>query len=616
MKALLYGSTFPRLWQNMKDEPGKWLSRLVYLLGPWFCFAVVEILNKNDITQDFRPWQIALNLIWYYIFFFLGRLLLGRRRRAGAAVSLLCFGIGLVNHYILRFRGRILFPADLNAWRTAANVVDGFDLSFDVYANQALIVLISYLFLLAVCPAQKKRDPMPLWMSTGLSLATAGYVYAFFFTGLLPALQLYPQQWTTQKMGFFLNFSVAARYSTVEKPSGYSHDAALALMEEYTSSPADETVTRPTNIIVVMNEAFSDLSIFDSLELNQDATPFLHSIQENAIKGTMYSPVTGGGTASPEFEFLTGLSNSFLPPHCVAYQLYMNDAMPSVSTLAADSGYSTTAFHPYHASGWNRPIVYEYLDFDTQLYHDSVRTYVPKTHAVRGYLSDSTDYEVLYKLTEQANGQPSFIFNITMQNHSGYAQGWRNLPKDIVPAEHLQDKDERSTQYFCLLKQSDLALQELITYYQQAEEPTLIVFFGDHQPGLPNEFYEKLYGKKLADRTPEEVMQQHAVPFFLWANYDIPEQQDVVLSANYLGVLTAKVAGLPQTGWMNFLTDVYEQIPVITPVGYISPDGTVAKTADQLSPEQQQWLHKYQTLAYYAIKNPTEEAGSFFHLPQ
>ena len=425
MRALLYADTFPRLLRDMKHDPGKWLSRLVYLLGPWFCFVIVEFLNKNDLIEDFAPWQVFFNLIWYYILFYLARVILGRRRRAGAVITLLCFGVGLVNHYVLRFRGRIIFPADLNAWRTAANVLDGFDLSPDIYVNRALVVLIAYLFLLAVCPAQKRRDPTPRWLGAVLALSTAVYTYAFFFTGMLPALNIYTQQWVTQANGFLLNFTVALRYSAVEKPEGYSRDAALALMEEYPSSPADESVTRPTNVIVIMNEAFSDLTIFDTLDISEAPTPFLHSMRKNTIKGLMYPPVTGGGTASVEYEFLTGLSNSFLPPHCVAYQLYMNEDMPALSTLAADSGYSTTAFHPYHASGWNRPIVYDYLDFDRQLYNIDV----PSPRYVRRYISDQRSYEMLYDLT---NGQPSFLFNVTMQNHSGYAQGWNNLPQSVT----------------------------------------------------------------------------------------------------------------------------------------------------------------------------------------
>lgn len=611
MKALLYGDTFPRLWQNMKDAPGKWLSRLVWLLGPWFCFFAVEILNKNDLIEDFAPWQVFFNLIWYYILFYLARILLGRRRRAATAASLLCFAAGLVNHYVLRFRGRIIFPADLGAWRTAANVLDGFDLSPDIYVNQALILLITYLFLLAVCPAQERRDSMPRALGAVLALSTAAYTYAFFFTGMLPALNIYTQQWVTQANGFLLNFTVALRYSAVDRPEGYSQQAALALMDEYSPTPADDTVTRPTNIIVVMNEAFSDLSIFDNLELNKDATPFLHSMQKNTIKGLMYPPVTGGGTASVEFEFLTGLSNSFLPPHCVAYQLYMHDDIPALSSVAAGSGYSTTAFHPYRSTGWNRPIVYDYLDFDTQLYNTDVTA--PKY--VRRYISDLSNYETLFDLTDRAQGQPTFIFNVTMQNHSSYSQGWNNLPMDIVPAQDFGDESAKAKQYFCLMKVSDDALRTLIEHYEQVVEPTLIIFFGDHQPSLSNEFYQSLYGKRLNQRTTEEVLRQYAVPFFLWANYDIPEQQNVRISSNFLGMLTARTAGLPMTGWMNFLSDLHKQIPVITPVGYMTADGTVVTDTGQLSPDEQIWLGKYKILAYSAIKDPSEETNVFFHLP-
>lgn len=103
----------------------------------------------------------------------------------------------------------------------------------------------------------------------------------------------------------------------------------LELAEEYPAVEADGSVTRPVNIIAIMNESFADLTIFEGLELEEDPTPFLHSMTENTIKGWMYSPVTGGGTASVEFEYLTGFSTLFQPPHTVAYQLYVEEGMPS-----------------------------------------------------------------------------------------------------------------------------------------------------------------------------------------------------------------------------------------------------------------------------------------------
>lgn len=604
MKALLYGDTFPRLVRDLRENPGKWASRLVFLLGPWVCLWMVEILNENDVFEDLAAWQVLMNLVWYYSLFVALRLLLGRNRRAAALSTVLAFVFGLVNHYVLRFRGRILFPADITGWRTAANVAEGFDYSLDQYIIQAAVLLVAYLFLVFVCVPQKKRAKIKLPAALVLWAVILGYGYAFFCTGMLPALGIFTQQWVTQRNGFLLNFTIALRYSSVEEPEDYSEETVLELMEEYPGLEGDPS-KQPTNLIVIMNESFGDFSIFDSFESSEDPTPFLHSLEENTIKGWMYSSVTGGGTATVEFEYLTGFTSLFQPPHTVAYQLYVEEGMPSLAALAGNIGYDTTAFHPYKSSGWNRVLAYQYLDFDKQMYEEDVID----PYYIRHYVSDKSDYEMIYRSTEEED--TSFFFNVTMQNHSGYAQGWNNLERTIELPENLNNADHSAQQFFCLMEESDKALEELITYYSQCDEPTMIVFFGDHQPPLTNAFYEQLYGKKLSERTTQEVMQQYAVPFFIWANYDIEERQDVVISPNYLGVLTAQVAGLPMTGFMNFLSQMYEDLPAITPVGFVTDDGQFL-SEEELSEEDQEWLRQYEILNYCGMVDLFDEARPMF----
>lgn len=607
MKALLYRDTFPRLLADMKGQPWKWLSRLVFLLGPWAAFWMVEILNQNDVFSDLQAWQVLMNLVWYYILFLVCRLVLGRRRRAAALAICLSFLIGLVNHYVLRFRGRILFPADVASWKTAANVADAFDFSIDVYMEQAAVLLVAYLFLVWMCQPQPKRDRLPLPVGIVAWVFCIGYSFAFFFTGMLPALGIYTQQWVTQANGFLLNFTVALRYSSVDKPDDYSHDLVLKLMDEYPSVEGDPDRTEPINIIVVMNESFSDLTIFDKLEVSQDPTPFLHSLSENTIKGWMYSPVTGGGTASVEFEYLTGFATIFQPPHTVAYQLYTKEGMPSLASLLGVNGYESTAFHPYKSSGWNRPIVYNNMRFDHQLYQEDV----DNAYLIRNYISDQSDYETIFQITDAEQGDPQFIFNVTMQNHSSYAQGWNNLEKTVTVSDELRQADYSSEQYLSLVLESDQALEQLVAHYEQSSEPTMIVFFGDHQPPLKNAFYEVLYGKSLSERTTEEVMQQYQVPFFIWTNYDIEEQEGLVISPNYLGVLTAQMAGMPLTGFMNFLSQLYEEMPAITPVGIVTADGEYLER-EELNEEQQQWLETYETLNYCGMVDLFDEARPMF----
>lgn len=593
-----------RLLRDVTEFPDKWASRLMFLLGPWVCLWMVEILNENNVFKDLAAWQVLMNMIFYYCIFIALRLILGRNRRSAAAAACLCFLFGLVNHYVLRFRGRILFPADITGWRTAANVAGGFDYSADTYITQAAILLAAYLALVFFCTPQKKRARISALGSVALWGTIICYCYAFFCTGMLPALDIYTQQWVTQRNGFLLNFSIALRYSSVDKPEGYSKDTVLELMEQYPGIPAQEE-KKPVNIVVVMNESFGDLTIFDSLNASEDPTPFLHSLEENTIKGWMYSSVTGGGTATIEFEYLTGFTSLFQPPHTVAYQLYVEEGMPSLAALAGSQGYAATAFHPYKSSGWNRVLAYQYLDFDRQMYEEDVSN----PYIIRSYISDKSDYEMIRKSTEEEDS--SFFFNVTMQNHSGYAQGWYNLPRHIQLPNSLKAADRTAEQFLDLMKESDLALEELITYYSQCEESTLVVFFGDHQPPLTNAFYEELYGKKLSERTTEEVLRQYAVPFFIWANYDIEERQDVVISPNFLGVLTAQIAGLPLTGYMEFLADLYEVMPAITPVGFVTADGQFLKKSE-LNQEQKDWLWKYEVLNYCGMVDLFDEARPMF----
>ena len=118
------------------------------------------------------------------------------------------------------------------------------------------------------------------------------------------------------------------------------------------------------NIIVIMDEAFSDLSVLGDLETNKDYMPFVHSLQngaDNTITGYLNVSVCGGNTADTEFEFLTGNTMAFLPAGSIPYQQYIKDTTPSLASYLKGLGYETYAQHPYNASGWNRETVYPLL---------------------------------------------------------------------------------------------------------------------------------------------------------------------------------------------------------------------------------------------------------------
>ena len=577
------------------------VSRAVFALGAPASYLMVEILNNNDPFNSLTAEQVALNLVWYYLIYWVLRMIIGRKGVSAAVSSALCFVCGLLNHYALTFRGRTIFPCDVLTIRTALNVAGGFSFKPDKTTWKAVALLGVYWLLLLLAHLvfrQKGRQKLRKWVVWASSGLIAVFCGVFFFTGLLPAIGIYTQQWKTQANGFLLNFTTALRYSFVSAPKDYSAERAQKIADKIADTddvPVKFTASQqPENLIVVMNESFADLEAsFPNLKLSADPLPFYHALTKNTVKGTMISPVSGGGTANVEFEYLTGDSLAFLPSSTVAYQLYLYDGAPSLVSQVKKQGYQTIAFHPYLASGWNRTSVYPWLGFQTQHYEEDVHD----PAYIRDYVSDSSDYQQLYRWTDKTRGK-TFLFNVTMQNHSGYAQGWNNL-KNTVSVNGVNDSNAGVyAQYFSLMRESDNAIRELVRHYSASKEKTMVVFFGDHQPPLGNDFYQMLYKKPLDDRFPKEVMKEYETPFFIWANYDIPEKAGIKISTNYLDTLTAELAGLPLTNWQKLHARLMDVLPVASTCGFFTSDGLTTDDESALPKSTQKLYEEYRIMAY------------------
>ena len=594
-----------------------WTGRALLLLLPVLAFALVEYLNYNS-WDDFTPVQIALNLAWYYllelVFYFVRR----RRRVAAAKWAFgIAWGIGMANHYLISFRGRTLFPGDFLTLRTAANVAGNYDYRPDSMQWLTIGIFAAVLVLLSFLPREEKR-PFDWRGFAPAAAGTAVFLAVFFGTGWVEGLGIEPSMWTTRGNGLVLNFTVCLKYMKVEKPDSYSQETLAALAGENPSDTADAAAsadggTRPVNVIVIMNESLSDLSVLPGVETNMDAMPFLRSLTENTVKGYAYSSVFGGTTANSEYEFLTGNTTAFLPAGTVPYQMYVSDGDPSLVGQMEALGYTTIAAHPYRSSGWNRPTVYADYGFD-EIYFESDfqdRAYM-RGDARTGYVTDRCDYENLIRwYEEKEEGQPLFLFNVTMQNHSAYQMAWTNLPKEVWLTGELENRFQTVNQYLSLVYQSDQAFEDLIDYFSQVEEPTMILLFGDHQPQVATNFYTDVLGTNPDTATAQK---KQMVPFVLWANYDIPEAQGVELSLNYLSALLMDTANLPMTGYQKFLSQLWETAPVINTVGIRDAQGNWYGENAALPEELDGAIEDYKVLLYNNVFDKKDRVENFFTL--
>ena len=609
---------WPRL--ALSEAKYRWVGRGTLVLAPLLAFSLVEYLNYNDPWQDFSPVQIGLNLIWYYLLEMIFYYIRGRRVSAAKWALGIAWGLGMTNHYLISFRGRTLFPGDFLTLGTALNVAGGYDYSLDQMQLNTLLILVLALLALSLLP-KEERIPFA-WQRFLPPVGIAGVVLAVFFcTGFVENQGIEPSMWTTRGNGLALNFSVCLKYMRVEKPEGYSEESLGNVTEGNASDGTSVTVTdpdettRPVNVIVIMNESFSDLSVLPGVETNMDAMPFLRSLTENTIKGYAYSSVFGGTTANSEYEFLTGNTTAYLPVGTVPYQMYVSDGDPTLVSQMSALGYHTIAAHPYRSSGWNRPSVYSNFGFD-EVYFESDfqnREYM-RGDSKTGYVTDRCDYENLIRMYEEKEaGEPLFLFNVTMQNHSGYQMAWTNLPKEVWLTGELEGRFQTVNQYLSLVYQSDQAFEELIAYFSQVDEPTMILLFGDHQPQVATNFYTDVLGN---DPDTALAQKKQMVPFFLWANYDIPEAEGVELSLNYLSALLMDAANLPMTGYQKYLLELWETAPVINTVGVRDADGNWYGENEALPAGLEEAVSGYQMLLYNNIFDKSNRLENFFSLTE
>ena len=621
---------FKKLIRGKKTEIAmRVLEQVLFFGTPLIGFYIVERFTYNSIA-DIYPVAVAMNLLLYYGLYFLGYVISGSRKANVIGCLLLSYILGAANYFVLTFRGNPILPTDIASFTTAMNVAENYtytlNASFFTSGLLMLFVTILYCKLKAGKKINARRRVAVL--ATGLSMVfcVAGFMkQEKFLNSYNVKADIWNQKRGYSRDGALASFCLNAKYLFAEKPDGYSVERVKEIAETYiwneekTASLNGMSSRKKTkkkaskkkpNIIMIMNEAFSDLEVINEIETNEDYMPFIHGLTKNTIKGNLSVSIFGSGTCNSEFEVLTGNSMAFLPSGSIGYTQFVKDAMPNLTQTLKAQGYTgNLALHPYLADGWNRESVYENFGFEDFLSQDDFEN----PEMVRKYISDKENFKKvieLYENNQEVNpDDPFFLFTVTMQNHGGFTKDYGNFVNEIEITDETM-KDAEAEQYLSLIKKSDEAFQYLVNYFKDQDEPTMIVMYGDHQPSVHDEFYEKLYGKSLDDLTTEELQQRYKVPFIIWTNYDIEEKEVEALSANYLGSYVLDAAGLQMTPYQRYLLDLSKKLPVINSVGYLGDDGMYYKYGDKS--EYTDYISNYKILQYNNVIDFENRYTSFF----
>lgn len=548
----------------------------------------------------------VLSPLFIYIFYLLGSALFKSPKIYYIVLTVFFEFFGVLQYFVFAFRGAPIRASDIN------NVASAMEISSDYSASAGYGPLIIALavanlaasVLLAVFTKIKPIGVKPRAIVGGVSavllggiLLSSGRVLDYGVENRIIKFNFSGNEDFTsyQDTGNVYLFFLDVMNSGSGEPDGYSDKKAQEILSSF--EVTDEKPNRTPTVIAIMDESFADFARLGAFDTDNDYMPFLRSLTDNTIKGYVTVSAYGGYSCNSEFEFLSGNTMGFFPMGSAAYTQYVKTKQDSLVSYFDSFGYDTVSMAGCSSTLWNLGKAYDFLGFENQFYQSDLGRV--NAEYVNGKLSDATLFrEAIGKFEQKQADVPMFLFMTTMQNHASY-----QLLDD--PTIELSDIDDDTAEaYLSAIYETDKALKELITYFESVDEDVVIVFFGDHYPHIES-FSEELLGAGLGSLSTEQNANLHQTPFFIWANYDIEEQQDVEISLNYLSNKLIEVCDMPKTAYQRYLDTVMEKVPSISAFGYKGENGKWYRSGEKS--DYSDLLEEYNIVQHYLMFKKYEE---------
>ncbi len=606
------------------DSPKKtWIFLLcgaVVAMGLIFLISSTRHLHVAYYLLQ-SPTLILWNLLPLLAMILLLYFLTGRAVFSVLLVNLVWVLLAVSDKIKISMRQEPLLPTDLTLVQEVLAILKTFP------ASQIFLILLGIVLGLAVLVFAflRSANPRPslktrligvcVLLAAGFGLNTAVYADTGLYDGYPVIDNPYFQVNQYNSRGLVYSFFHQANIARIHAPEGYSASVYDALEEETASTD----ISKMPHIIMIMGEAYSDLSENSHISFEGYTDPMENfralCQKENAVSGHIVAANFGGGTSNTEYDALTGLSTRFLDTALPSYNFIRHeiDALPY---RLAQAGYDTLSIHPGYAWFYNRQNVYPDLGFEECLFLED--SFDLATQGLGGYVNEEATMDMILKTFEEhldESDAPLFSFTVTIQNHGPYEGKYGNLAQNFsTDVELTETETDLLTQYFYGMTDADEQIGRLVEYAESSEEPIVLVYFGDHLPGFSNgtAFFDLLDYPIDTNGTPEEQTAIYETPFVIWANDSSNElcgfseniksaalPENHIISANYLGALTAELIGAEDLSpLISFDNQLRKELPVLSDMYSVDADGNYLS---ELSAEQQEKLELFIGWQYYKL---------------
>lgn len=279
-------------------------------------------------------------------------------------------------------------------------------------------------------------------------------------------------------------FSASLFNTGISEPNGYTKKAMAKidkdgeLNQTATSRSSDEL----PNIIVVQLESYFDVANAEFFTTSEDACPNLHNLYQNYSNGYFKVPSVGAGTANTEFEVLTGMNLRYFGPGEYPYKTYSKKhPTESAATALASLGYGTHALHDNTGNFYSRANVFNNMGFDTFTSKEFMNVLQTTEN---GWAKDEILAQHIMEAMDTTK-QEDFVFTVSVQGHGNYPET-QVIENPKIKVEGIEDEALKNKweYYVNQVYEMDQFVGDLIKAVEERNEPSVVVFYGDHLPTM------------------------------------------------------------------------------------------------------------------------------------
>ena len=594
------------------------LSGGITLLALWCQPNAFRSLISGFLRQ---PLLIVLNALPVGLLVLAAACLLRNVFFGAALVNFAVCALSIANRVKIEVRDERVFPRDFALLKEVGSALGSYDIRYPAVQIAAVVLITAVLFA-AGCfiacgpfPVERLRGWAGRLLGAAASLAVlTGLILTVYASrDLYLSFKVHNSNYVPgvfNDLGFPYAFCHHFTTYLVDRPEGFDRSAAAAW--ETGEQPG---LGKPVSVVMVMNEAFSDITDADVFTYGRedDPLPNLHALREDphALCGHVVVPGFAGGTANTEFDVLTGMQTNALSASSTSALRVIDRDLDSLFRVFAADGYETSFHHPGDNWFYNRENVYRWLGAEETLFIGGMEDPVYKGR----WVTDDYTAGLIEERFEQAAG-PVFHYTTTIQNHMSYTADKYGPDYDFPPAQvsvPLSEEAETLLRVYVEgVRDADAMLGRLWRYFAAQDEPVVLVYWGDHLPYLGDNMlaYSEL-GLDVAAQDPLDPFSPYKTPYVIWANdaaADLLSWEEAVeslglpesLSASFLGAAVLELTGRKEESpWFSFLNDLRRELPVVQGGTCLLSGGALT---EDLTDEQQELLRKWRQWSYYKLR--------------